>query len=289
MTTNKDYYEILGVGKSVSATDLKKAYRRLALEWHPDRNKSSEAEKRFKEINEAYEVLSDSKKRQAYDQFGHAAFTPGGAPPPGGSGGSPFGFGGFGPFTYTYRTSGSRDGSSFEGFDFSDPFQIFEEFFGFTSPFGRSAHMPHVSITIDFMDSFKGIEKEVVIGAKKRKIKIPPGVDDGSRIRFADFFATINVRPHKTFQREGDDVFVDVEIPLVIAITGGEVDIPVLEGETKIRVKLGTQPGTMLRLSGRGMPRLRGRGRGDFYVRLHINIPKYSDLTLEQRNALDLF
>lgn len=302
MATTRDYYEILGVGKSVSAADLKKVYRRLALQWHPDRNKSPEAEKRFKEINEAYEVLSDSKKRQAYDQFGHAAFTPGGQPPPGGF---PFGFGGFpgassgdtrtwqeGPIKFTYTTYGGGDGAQrapFEGFDFSDPFEIFEQFFGFASPFTQSRGMSHVSTTVNFTEAYKGVEKEIIVGGKKRKVKIPPGVDDGSRIRFSNFFVTVNVQPHKIFQREADDIFAAVEIPLLIAVKGGTIEIPTLDGNTKIRVKPGTQPATIIRLSGRGMPRPHRGGRGDFYIRLHINVPAYKDLTSEEKKAFERF
>ncbi|MBI4032910.1 MAG: DnaJ domain-containing protein [Candidatus Blackburnbacteria bacterium] len=297
MATTKDYYEVLGVAKNASEADLKKAYRKLALEWHPDKNKSPEAEKKFKEINEAYEVLSDKNKRQAYDQFGHAAFTPGGQPPPGAW---PFGgFGGFpsgqgtrtyrqGPFTFTYTTyGGGGDGSPFASFDFGDPFEIFEQFFGGASPFGRAAHREHASLTIDFLDAYKGVEKEVVVGGRRRKIKIPPGVDDGSRIRFSDFFVTVNVRPHRIFQRSDSDIFVDVQVPLTLAVSGGTIEIPTLDGETKIRIRPGTQPGTTIRLSGRGMPRLQHRGRGDFYIRLHIDIPAYKDLTSEQKRAFE--
>ena len=124
MSTQRDYYEILGVEKSVSQADLKKAYRKKALEYHPDRNKAADAEEKFKEINEAYEVLSDEKKRQMYDQYGHAAFDPR-------AGGFGQGTGGFqnGPFTYTYSNMGGGDPFG-GGYDFSDPFSIFEQFFG---------------------------------------------------------------------------------------------------------------------------------------------------------------
>src|SRR5450830_877566 len=134
MATKSDYYDILGVSKSASADEIKKAYRKQALEWHPDRHKDDKeaAEKRFKEINEAYQVLSDPKKKTAFDQYVSAAFTPGGN-----RGGNPFseGFGGqSGPFTYTYSTGGG--GSTFENMDFGDPFDIFEQFFGGGNPFG---------------------------------------------------------------------------------------------------------------------------------------------------------
>ena len=291
MATDRDYYEILGVSKTASERELKSAYRKQALQWHPDKNKSPEAEKKFKEINEAYEVLSNPQKKQAYDQFGHSAFTQGGQP-----GAGPFGgFGGFpgggtqtyrqGPFTYTYTTSGN--GTPFEGIDFSDPFEIFEQFFGVASPFGRQTRMSHFSLPIDLIEAYKGVEKTVSVGGHRHKIKIPPGVDDGSRIRFSNFFVTIDVRPHKIFQRNGDDIVVNAQIPLMLAISGGTVEIPTLDGTTKIRVRAGTQPGTTLRLSGQGMPRLQRRERGDFYIRLHIDIPKYSNLTPEQKRAFE--
>ena len=109
--------------------------------------------------------------------------------------------------------------------------------------------------------------------SRKRTIKIPAGVDDGSRIRFADFFVTINVRPHEIFQRDDDNIYVDVRIPLVVAISGGVIEIPTLNGKKKIRIKAEVQPGSVIRLSGLGMPRLERRGRGDFYIRIYIDIP----------------
>ena len=290
MPTNKDFYEILGVSKSAAAQEIKNAYRREALKWHPDKNKSSESEKRFKEINEAYQVLSDKEKRAAYDQFGHAAFTPGGNPPPGGFGG----FGGFeggwtqqGPFRvkFTRWGGGDMEGSPFEGFDFSDPFEIFEQFFG-GSPFGARSQQPHVSLDVTFEESFRGVEKEFSFQGKRRRVKIPAGVDDGSRIRFSEFLLTINVRPHKYLQREGQDLYADVKVPLLMSISGGIVNIPTVEGDLKIRIRPGTQPGTMLRLSGKGFSRIHG-GRGDLYIRLHIDIPDYSKLTREQKEALE--
>ena len=146
MATKTDYYDILGISKTASADEIKKAYRKQALEWHPDRHKDDKeaAEKRFKEINEAYQVLSDPQKKSAYDQYGHAAFTPGGGNPFAGGilGGST------GPFTYTYTTGG--DGKSFGNFDFGDPFDIFEQFFGGGNPFGRGRRQqePRYSITL---------------------------------------------------------------------------------------------------------------------------------------------
>ncbi|MBI4999743.1 DnaJ domain-containing protein [Candidatus Gottesmanbacteria bacterium] len=296
MATKRDFYDILGVSKNATDAELKAAYRKQALEWHPDRNKSTEAEKRFKEINEAYEVLSDSEKKAAYDQFGHAAFEPGGAPygAPFGAGG-PFGGGQTrtyrqGPFTYTYTTYGGQPSEGFEGFggfDFSDPFEIFEQFFGGASPFGRQQRVPRYGLTLDFLEAAHGCEKEVVIEGERRKIKIPAGVEDGSRISFRNFYVTIDVSPDPIFKREGTDVFVDIQIPLTLAILGGTIEVPTIDGDLNLRIRSGTQPGTMVRLRGRGIKHLRGSGRGDQYVRLQIRIPE--KLTREQREILEEF
>jgi len=279
MAAKSDYYDILGVSKGVSADEIKKAYRKQALEWHPDKHKDNKeaAEKRFKEINEAYQILSNAEKRRAYDQFGHAAFSPGGAPA------GAAGFGGFaqgrtqtgryGPFTYTYKTTGGDGGSPFAGFDFGDPFEIFEQFFGGASPF-RTARVPRYSFTIDFMEAINGVEKEVSIGGKRRKIKIPAGVDEGSRIRFGDFILSIDVRPHKVFERDGPDIFVRTLIPFSLAALGGDIKVLTVNGEVKIRIRPGTQSGTMIRLRGKGAPRLRGRGKGDEYVRVLVAVPE---------------
>ncbi|MCX6704848.1 MAG: DnaJ domain-containing protein [Candidatus Woesebacteria bacterium] len=283
MATKTDYYDILGISKSASADEIKKAYRKQALEWHPDRHRDDKeaAEKRFKEINEAYQVLSNPEKKAAFDQYGHAAFTPGG--------GNPFagGFGGqSGPFTYTYTTGG--DGQNpFGNFDFGDPFDIFESFFGGGNPFGQShrQQIPRYSITLDFMEAAKGVSKEVNVGGKKRKIKIPAGIYEGARISFGDFTLSVNIKPDKLFERQDDDIYVTVAIPFSLAVLGGEIEIPTIEDSIKIRIRPTTQSGTMMRLREHGVPHLHGRGKGDEYVRINVLIPE--KLTREQKQIIE--
>lgn len=288
MAEKKDFYEILGVSKSANATELKSAYRKLALEWHPDRNKSPEAHEKFKEINEAYAVLSDSQKRSQYDQFGHAAFSPGQAP---GSGWGGAGSGGYGPFSYTYTSNGSP-------FDFDsmgvDPFQIFEQFFGGGFSARPRQQREVYQITIDFMDAVHGIQKEVHIprgkaggGTSVKTIKIPAGVDTGSRIRFDDFDVVIEVKPHEMYHREGDDLVAEQEVSFVDCVLGTVIDVPTIDGTVKVRVQPGTQPGTLIRLKGKGVPHVRGQGRGDSYIKLVLIVPTH--LSGKQKQLLEEF
>jgi len=292
MATKRDYYDILGVSKSASAQEIKSAYRKLALEWHPDRNKAANANEKFKEINEAYAVLSDTKKKETYDQFGHAAFQPG----MGGGGQGPFGGGGRqGPFQYYYSTSGGQGGSPFGGMgsDFIDPFEIFEQFFGGGfSPRGRARPHPAYEITIDFMDAVRGVTREVHVpageageGSVRKSIKIPAGVDTGSRIRFDEFDLVVSVRPDKRFHREGDDIIIEESIPFSMAALGGVVDVPTIEESVKIRIQPGTQPGTLIRLRGKGVPHVRGSGRGDQYVKIGLKVPTH--LSRRQKELLE--
>lgn len=289
MATKRDFYEVLGVSKTASAEELKKAYRQQALKYHPDRNKAADAAEKFKEASEAYEVLSNPEKRKNYDQFGHAAFDPS----EGFGAGNPFAGGTRtyrqGPFTYTYTTTGGGN-QGMGGFDFggfSDPFEIFESFFGGGSPFRQARQLPRYGITIDFMEAAKGAQRSIVHRGKEYKIKIPAGADDGTRIRFSEFYVTIEVRPHSRFKRDGADIFIDEPISFSQAALGAVVAVPTLDGELKLKVQPGTQSGTLIRLRGQGMPHLQGRGKGDEYVRLIVNVPSY--LSRRQRQLLEEF
>lgn len=283
MATKRDYYDILGVTRSATEAEMKSAYRKMALKWHPDKNKETGAEAKFKEINEAYEVLSNKDKRAKYDQFGHAAFDPS-AGFAGGQGGQSYGQG---PFTYTYSTGGGfEDLFGGQGQGFSDPFNIFESFFG-----GQYQPKPHYSMNIDFMEAVKGVDKTFVHQGKQYTVKIPAGADDGTRMRYSEFDVSINVKPHKTFRREGSDIFIYHEIPLATAILGGDTTIPTLDGDLDIKIRPGTQPSTTVRLSGKGMKKLRGSGRGDFYIKLKVILPetlsrRAKDLVQQLQNEL---
>jgi DnaJ-class molecular chaperone len=264
----RDFYEVLGVSKSASKDEIKSAYRKMAMQNHPDRNKAADAEEKFKEINEAYEILSNDQKKSAYDQFGHAAFDP-----------SSGGFGGrthtnqSDPFTsYTWSGGGNSD---FDFGGFSNPFDIFEQFFGGNINFGQSQRqqVPTYKIQITFLEAALGTEKEVNLDGKTKKIKVPAGVDDGQRIRFGEFILYIDVKPDKVFKRDGNDVYVITEISIKQAILGDDIEVPTLSGPLKIRVKPGTQPNTLVRIRGQGIKDVNGFGQGDLYIRLNVTIP----------------
>ncbi|MBM3283622.1 hypothetical protein FJY90_05265 [Candidatus Gottesmanbacteria bacterium] len=283
----KDFYEVLGVSKSASPDEIKKAYRRLALQWHPDRNKDPQANDKFKEINKAYEVLADPKKKEVYDQYGEAAFKPGA----GFGAEGPFGTqtGRYGPFTYSYTTYGG--GSPFEGVDFggfSDPFEIFEQFFGGVSPFGRRSVRRNIyRLSLGFMEAVKGVEKTVEIEGKRQKIKIPAGVDSGSRIRFGNFDIVVEVKPDPHFRRDEYDLISDIEISFSQAILGDVVSVPTIDGALNLKIQPGTQPGTLIRLRGKGVPYVHHGSRGDQYIRVKIIVP--TKLTSRQKELLKEF
>lgn len=277
MSTKRDYYEVLGLQKSASESDIKSAYRKMALKYHPDRNKAADAEEKFKEINEAYQILSDKEKRATYDQYGHAAFDPsmgGGAAGGRAGAGGPFGGYQSGPFTWTYQTSGGAGAGGAGNYDFGDPFDIFESFFGGGMGGSRRRATPNYSLKISFMDAVRGGEKTVEVEGKKQKIKIPAGVNDGTRIRFKDYTITFDVATDSYFRRRGNDLYVDVKVPISTLVLGGQIKVRTLEAsELKLKVRAGTKSETLVRLRGEGVPVLNSRARGDFYVRLVADIP----------------
>ncbi len=272
-----DYYEVLGVSKNASDHEIKTAYRKLALKWHPDRNKSSDAAEKFKEINKAFEVLSNPQKKQMYDQYGEAAFQRGGP----GAGGTPGGAGGQyyqeGPFKVYTNFGGG--GNPFENIDFggfSDPFEIFEQFFGFQSPFsgGRRQQRRDVYETsLTFEEAVNGIKKDVIIKGDTKTIQIPAGVDEGMRIRFSDFDLLIHVKPHPFFKRQGQDIYFEKEISYPLAVIGGVVEVPTINGMVKLKIRSGTQSGTTVRLRGQGVPHPQSYNKGDQYVVFRISTP----------------
>jgi len=284
MATSRNYYDILGISKTATAAEIKSAYRKLALKWHPDRNKAADAPEKFKEINEAYEVLGNPEKKAKFDQFGHAAFNQGGAQGnPFGAGGSPFG-GGY------YQAGGNvnfEDLFGGAGGGFSDPFDIFSSFFG--GGFGRehSRQKVHYQLKIDFDEAVHGADKTFVHQGKQYTVKVPAGADNGTTVRYSDFDISFEVHPSKIFKREGSDVIVDHEIPFTLAILGGETTVPTLDGDLKIKIRPGTQPGSALRLTGKGIKHVQGNQHGDLYLRFAIKFPER--LSRRQKTLLESF
>ena len=287
----KDYYKTLGVSKNASAEEIKKAYRRLARQHHPDVNTKPEAEKRFKEINEANEVLSDPEKRKRYDTVGPEweRFQQSGQRP--------------GGFQWVYTGQPGADPFNGEAGGFSD---FFRTLFGEgatdfdTGPlFGRPSTRRRRSVAgadveseveITLAEAYKGTERSVEMrlpdGTTRRlSVKIPPGVKDGQRIRLAgqgapgsaggpsgDLFLRVRVRPHPVFQRDGDDLRMDLPVALHEALLGAEVTVPTLKGRVSLRIPTETQNGRIIRLAGQGMPRATG-GHGDLYVTVKVVLP----------------
>lgn len=355
----EDYYELLGVSKSVTAEELKKAYRKKAVQYHPDKNPGNkEAEEMFKKVSEAYDVLSDAEKRAAYDRYGHAAFQ-------GGMGGGPRGGGG----------------------GFHDPFDIFREVFGrqgggggggiFDEMFGgggggdssRDGADLRYDLEITLEEAARGAQKEISFrknvtcdrcegngaepGSKrvtcptcrgagqvrrsggiitftqtcptcggagqkiekpctacrgegrvpkstKLNVRIPAGVDTGSRLRSAgngeagiaggqsgDLYIVLTVKEHELFERHGDDLFCEIPIKFTLATLGGTIEVPTLFGKASLKIPAGTQSGTTFRLRDKGMPSLRAGRQGDQLVRVHVEVP--TTLSSEQRKLLEEF
>lgn len=278
----RDYYEVLGVAKGASADELKKAFRRAAIEHHPDKGGD---EAKFKEVNEAYEVLGNAEKRQRYDQFGHAGV--GGA----GAGGNPF-----------------ANGQSVN-FDFGDMGgfgDLFNSFFGggFAQQRQRRGRDLQTMIELSFEEAIFGTEKEVRLSHNtsvkddKLKLKIPAGVDDGNTIRLrergehisdgpaGDLFVQIRVRPHKQFTREGSLILSAIHLPMVDAALGTDVEVETVDGKITMKVPAGTQSGTDFKLSGHGVPVGNDR-RGAHIVTVLVDTP--TKLSKKQQQLLEEF
>jgi molecular chaperone DnaJ len=276
----KDYYELLGVKKTATEAEIKKAYRELAKKFHPDKNKGNkDAENRFKEISEAYAVLSDSEKRAQYDRLGREAFGPGGANPFAGFDFSQFAGGG----ARGGRRGGGRRSSTI---DFTD---IFGDLFGGGGGAGFEPEPQEATaeVTIDFRDAIHGTTITLQLNGDTMKVKVPEGIGDGQKIRARKgnipVQITVRVRPHPFFERRGDDIYIDLPVTVGEAIRGAEVEVPTIHGPSRIRVPAGTQGGRTMRLSGKGVKKK--SGAGDQYVRIQIVIPP--DAPAEAVEALE--
>ena len=280
----KDYYEVLGVKKTATEEEIKKAYRTLAKKFHPDKNKGNkEAENKFKEISEAYAVLSDKEKREQYDRLGREAFAFGGA-----GGGNPFGGFDFSQFTNRARRGGTAGGRRSTGAGgFTD---IFADLFGgggFEGAEGpaRGGDI-NAELTIGFREAVLGATMDLTVDGSHIKVKIPEGVADGQRIRLrgrgapgamggqaGDLNVLIHVKPHPFFRREGDDIHIDLPITVGEAIRGAEVEVPTIHGPVRARIPAGTQGAQTFRVTGKGVKK-KGGGHGDHYYSVQIVVPR---------------
>lgn len=286
----KDPYATLGVSQNATDIEIKSAYRKLALQYHPDKNKAAGATEKFKEVTRAYEILSNPEKRKTFDQFGTAAFEQGGI----GQGQGPFGgFGGEQGFPGGIRWSWSSSngespfgGGGGEEFDLNDAFSIFESFFG--GGFGgarRRTRRDVYRVAITLEEAFHGITKDFVIKGRQHSVKIPAGVDSGNRIRFSDFDIQVEIKKDRRFEREGAHLVTELKISYPDAVLGAEAEVEGIDGPIKFRFQPGTESGRVIRLREQGMPVLNRNVRGDLYVRLLIDVP--SRVSNEQKRILE--
>jgi molecular chaperone DnaJ len=344
--SKRDYYEVLGVGKDASAADIKKAYRGLARKYHPDLNKEPNAEAMFKEVNEAYEVLSDTDKRAMYDRFGHAGVggAAGGYDPFGGFNGGDIFSSIFDAFMGQSARPGTAQRGGIRGSDLRYHLQIsFEEAVSGTEkeitfnrleecntcsgsgaePGTDPVRCPRCNgtgeirtrapifnmLTVMTCDECGGSGKKIAVpcrdcrgsGRKQRSrtlnVKIPAGIDEGAQIRLrgegeggarggpaGDLFVTLAITPHELFQRNGNDIVLELTLNIAQAALGATVQVPTLEGETELDIPAGTQQGEIFRIRGKGVPYLRGNGRGDQLVVMRVAVP--TKLTDRQRDLL---
>jgi curved DNA-binding protein len=281
----KDYYKILGVDRKASEDDIRKAYRKLAMQHHPDRNPDNkQAEERFKEINEAYQVLSDPQKRSHYDRLGsdYSNWQRRGAP-------GDFNWDQYGGFPGGTRVNPDEMQDIFSDF--------FRTIFGFggEEPGSRRSRAQgyQQELEISLEEAFKGTTRVLQSDGKQKQVRIPAGVRTGSKVRVAgagpnglDLYLIVDVQDDKRFERRGDDLHTTATVSVFTAILGGEADVETVNGKVKLNIPAGTQPDQVFRLSGRGMPHVRNANeKGDLYVHLKVQIPKY--LSAKQRELLD--
>lgn len=305
-TDFKDYYAILGVGKTASADDIKKAYRRLARKYHPDMNPGDKvAEARFKEVSEAYEVLSDSEKRQKYDQFGQywkqaeSARSPFNTGPFAGGGSvdfDSFEFGQYGSFDEFINALLGRMGGD-AGFSRSRQSTSYRTATGGATGFDTTSGAgldSEATLTLSLSEAFHGVQKRLSLGSEEFEVRIPAGAKPGSRIRVrgkgqfspyytsqrGDLYLTVEVTPHPFFQFEGDNLVCEVPIAPDEAVLGAQVEVPTPDGPVTVNVPAGIRSGQSLRLRGKGWRDMKG-GRSDQMVRIVIIAPK--DITPTER------
>lgn len=286
----KDYYDVLGIGRSADEKEIKRAYRRLAKKYHPDTNPGDkQAEQKFKEVTEAYNVLSDAEKKKLYDQYGFAAFEEG------------------------FGKNDSYQEYHFTGGDMGD---IFGDFFGdmfhrdggstfhfHNSSFRQKGADAHADIQISFDEAVAGCDKVFRLQDESGKtssvqVHIPAGIDEGQSVRLkgkgasgagsgenGDLLLKVHITPKPGYERKGNDVYVTVNIPYVTAVLGGEAVVPTITGKVSCKIAAGTQSGSKIRLKNKGIPSMKNPAhKGDEYIVIQIEVPKY--LTPEERQKL---
>jgi curved DNA-binding protein len=290
----KDYYKILGLSRSASTEEIRKAYRKLAMQYHPDHNPGDmQSEDRFKEINEAYQVLNDPQKRAHYDRVGSAYSN---WQQRGGQGG----------FDWDRWAGRAPGGTRVEHGDLDDLFGgeggLFSEFFRtiFGGGMGtagtqtsRTAPAYQQQVEISLEDAFNGTTMQLQADGKRKQVKIPPGVRTGSKVRVAgsgpngmDLYLIVQVKEHKDFERKGNDLYTNAKVSVFTAILGGEAEVETMTGKVKLTIPEGTQPEQVFRLAGRGMPHLKSPNtKGDLFVRLKVEIPR--SLSSKQKELLE--
>ncbi len=278
MASFKDYYKILGVPKNSSEDDIKKAYRKLAKEHHPDRNKGNkQAESKFKEINEAYEVLGDTEKRKIYDQYGADAANGRTPPPPPGGYQTTGDMGDFSDFFQTMFGMGGRGGNMGGGMPGG-----FEDLFGQGGRTQRPRPPQDVegTVRVALTEAYRGVTRAIQIGEKKLDVNIPAGARDTQKLRLrgqapggGNVMLTIRVEPDSTFKLSGDDVRVMLDVPAAMAVLGGKLNALTLDGRVELGIPARSQAGRVMRLRGQGWPKKDG-SRGDQLVELRIVVPQ---------------